>query len=190
MNHPKAPAAKPGKSSAQCGALRKSSGPRFRTLRGRWGGDNGTSLIEFAVSVPVLFMLLIGFIQMCHALYSNFCISEAARDTARWASVRGSTSCTNAPGMSGCNATAAQIQSYAQSAGYPGVVSSSISVSTAWLSNSETTPATWSTCSGDDCNRPGNAVQIVVSYPFPYQIPFGPSNTFNFSSTAQMVIVQ
>lgn len=162
---------------------------RSRIFR-KFRGDTGTSLIEFAITVPMLFMVLIGFIQMCMALYSNFCIAEAARDTARWAAVRGSTSCTNAPGLAGCNATAAQIQSYAQGTGYPGIIAGNMAVTTNWLKNSGSMPASWSKCSDDICNQPGNAVQVVIAYPFLFQIPYANPNTFTFTSTAQMVIGQ
>jgi Flp pilus assembly protein TadG len=158
----------------------------------RRAGEKGTTLIEFAIAVPVLFMLLLGFCQICLAIYSNFCVNETARETARWASVRGSNSCADAPQMTDCDATADAIASHAKEIGYPGIKSTSLSVSTTWLQASSTTPVTWSACSGSHeiCDAPGNAVQIVVSYPFLFQIPFSNANIFNFSSTAQMVIVQ
>lgn len=179
-------------SVSQRSAPRNISGLPLRALWRRCAGEIGTSLVEFAVSVPVLFMLLLGFCQMCRAIYSDFCISETARDTARWASVRGSNSCADAPGMSDCGATAGEIASYAQNIGYPGIDPSKLSISTTWLQASSTTPTTWSTCASSNniCNAPGNAVQVLVSYPFPFQVPFTSSSTFDFSSTAQMVIVQ
>ena len=176
----------------QSAAPRKLSCLRRSGLWRRSVSESGTTLIEFTISVPVLFMLLLGFCQMCLAIYSNFCVGEAARDTARWASVRGSNSCADAPQMSDCDATADEIKSYAKNLGYPGIDASKMSVSTTWLLASSSTPVTWSTCSGSQsiCDAPGNAVQVVVSYPFPFQIPFSGSSTFNFTSIAQMVIVQ
>lgn len=166
---------------------------RLSILLRRCAGDRGTSLVEFTVSVPVLFMLLLGFVQMCMAVYSNFCINEIARDTARWAAVRGSNSCIDAPGMAGCNATANAIQGFAKRNAYPGIVPGELSVSTTWMQATSDTPATWSTCNSSIssiCNAPGNAVRVVVTYPFLFQVPFARNNTWNFSSTAQMVIVQ
>lgn len=189
MTHLFFPASRYADSFVRLGSRGRRKWP-LSALRRPFTGDSGTSMVEFAVSVPILFMVLLGFIQLCLALYSNFCINEAARDAARWAAVRGSTSCTDAPGMSGCNATSAQIQSYAQNIGYPGIIPNEMSVSASWLSNSGTTPATWSTCAGSNCNKPGNAVQVVVSYPFLFQIPFAGESTWQFSSTAQMVIAQ
>ena len=182
-------------SSAALTELRRPPRAGFlvRALWRRCAGESGTTLVEFTLSVPVLFMLLLGFVQMCMAVYSNFCINEITRDTARWAAVRGSNSCLDAPGMLDCNATASAIQAFARSVAYPGIDPSKISVASSWLQATADTPVTWSNCSSSTsatCNAPGNAVQVVVTYPFPFQIPFAGKNTFNFSGTAQMVIVQ
>lgn len=193
MRHPALPAVNPDDFSPQQSASRKPFGFGLRALWRRCASEKGTSLIEFTVSVPVLFMLLLGFVQMCVAVYSSFCVNEIARDAARWAAVRGSNSCADAPGFVGCNATSASIQSFATTTGYPGIDPSKISVSTSWLQATDNTPVTWSACNSSTsaiCNAPGNAVQVAVSYPFPFQIPFAGQSTFNFSSTAQMVIVQ
>lgn len=185
-----APDRSPSSSQKPCG---RKSFFHPRILLRRLGSDSGSSLVEFTVSVPVLFMLLLGFAQMCIAVYSNFCITELARDTARWASVRGSNSCADAAGLTDCDATAAEIQTVAQSAVYPGVDASKITVSSEWLQASSTTPATWSECTSSKssiCNAPGNAVKVSLSYPFPIQIPFISSNTLSLHSTSQLVIVQ
>lgn len=154
--------------------------------------ERGTSLVEFAISVPVLFMLLLGFAQVCQAVYCSFCINETARDTARWASVRGANSCADAPGLSGCGASLDEIQAFAKSIDYPGINPSSLTVSTSWLQASSTTPVSWSDCSSSQtiCNAPGNAVKVVVTYPFALLIPYSVSSTLNFSSTSQLVVVQ
>lgn len=187
------PSAKPRCFSSRPGQVRKSSGLRVGALLRRCAGDRGTSLVEFTVSVPVLFMLLLGFVQLCFAVYSNFCLNEIARDTARWAAVRGSNSCIDAPGMTNCDATASAIQAFAKSNAYPGMDPAKLSVSTTWLQASSETPVTWSRCDSSVsaiCNAPGNAVQVVASYPFIFQIPFARATTWNFGSTAQLVIAQ
>jgi Flp pilus assembly protein TadG len=193
MRHPALPAVNPHRSRSHQSVSRKPLEFGLRALWRRCAGESGTSLVEFTVSVPVLFMLLLGFVQMCVAVYSSFCVNEIARDSARWAAVRGSNSCADAPGLAGCNATSASIKSFAKSTGYPGIDPSKISVSTSWLQATADTPVTWSACSSGTsaiCNAPGNAVQVAVRYPFPFQIPFAGNSTFNFSSTAQLVIVQ
>lgn len=187
------PTGSPDRPSAQGNTSRGHSKLSLRSLGRRCAGESGTSMVEFTVAIPVLFMLLLGFVQMCFAVYSNFCINETARDAARWASVRGSNSCADAPGMTDCDATAANVQTFAKTVGYPGINPSKISVSTSWYQASADTPVTWSSCTSSKsaiCNAPGNAVQVVVSYPFLFQIPFGGSNTLSFTSTSQMVIEQ
>lgn len=179
-------------SSAQPRQRSKHRFGRLRSFRLRLGGDSGTSLIEFTFSVPVLFMLLIGFIQTSFAIYSNLCVTALTRDTARWASVRGSNSCADAPAMTDCNATAAAIQATARRMVYPGIDSSKITVSTTWLQASSVDPVTWTACTGSSkiCNAPGNAVQVALTYPLPFEVPFVSAQTLSLHSTSQLVIVQ
>jgi len=179
-------------SSAQSRQRSKHRFGRLRSFRLRLGGDSGTSLIEFTFSVPVLFMLLIGFIQTSFAIYSNLCVTALTRDTARWASVRGSNSCADAPAMTDCNATAAAIQATARRMVYPGIDSSKITVSTTWLQASSVDPVTWTACTGSSkiCNAPGNAVQVALTYPLPFEVPFVSAQTLSLHSTSQLVIVQ
>lgn len=181
---------------------RGGSGKIWRLLRNsRWHdgvsplqndamGERGSALIEFALSVPVLLMLLIGFIQFNLALYTSQCLSEIARETSRWASMRGATSCTNTPYLTECEATADEIQSHAKHLGYPAIIPGNLIVSTSWLSKGGSTNASWSACNGQNCNQPGDAVRVVVRYQFPIDIPVAGSNTIQLSSTAQMVISQ
>ena len=165
---------------------------RLGSFRLRLGGDSGSSLLEFTFSIPVLVMLLIGFIQTSFAIYSNLCIVALTRDTARWASVRGSNSCADAPAMTDCNATAAEIQATAQRMVYPGIDSSKITVSTTWLQASSAEPVTWTACTGSSkiCNAPGNAVEVALTYPLPFEVPFVSTQTLSLQSKSQLVIVQ
>lgn len=152
-------------------------------------GDEGASVLEFALVSTVFFALLIGCFEMLLALYTFHFVSDAAREASRYAIVRGSTSCTNTPNLTNCNATAAQIQTYIRSLTYPGITPNSLSVTTTWLAASSTTPTTWSACAGS-CNAPGNGVKVVVTYPFSFSVPFVPKATLNLTSTSQMVISQ
>ncbi len=152
--------------------------------------EEGVTLVETAISCTVLFAMLFGICQMSLAMYVYHFTSDAARQATRYAIVRGSTSCTNTPNLSNCDATTTQITSYVQGLGYPGITSSKISVSTAWYTASSTTPTTWSACSTGICNTPGNLVKIAVSYPMTFQIPFSSNLALNLSSTSQMVISQ
>lgn len=160
-----------------------------KRLRRESAGEWGSSVVEFAIAVPILFMLLIGFIEIALAVYSNHAVSEAAMEAARWAMVRGSSSCSNTPNLTDCDATADEIQSYVRNLGFPGISSNALSVTTTWLSPSASTPTTWTACAST-CNAAGDAVQVVVSYQFPLEIPFVPSSSPTFSGSAQMVIAQ
>lgn len=173
---------------------------RLHGAKPRWQaviGDSGASLVEFAFSAAVLMGLLFGIMFACLALYTRHFVSEAALAGARWAMVRGSTSCTNTPNLTDCNATAAQIQTYVQGLSFPGIKSQSLTVTPTWCPVSASPPATWGTCTSSTANTPKNAVNVQVSYPFPLQIPIikantvtFSTNTLTFSSTAQLVISQ
>lgn len=151
---------------------------------------DGATLVEFAISASVLFSILFGIMELGLLFYAYNFTSEAAREATRWASVRGSTSCSNTPNLTECNATKAQITAFVQGLGYPGVTSSNISVSTNWLTATTNAGVTsWSSCSGA-CNLPHNAVNVKVTYPFPLGVPFVPITTITVGATSQMVVYQ
>jgi Flp pilus assembly protein TadG len=151
-------------------------------------GVEGSALVELALSSVILFAMLAGITQISTAFYAYHVTADAARKATRWAIVRGSTSCTNTPNLSDCNATAAQIQSFVAGLGYLNIGTSNVTVN--WLAASATQPTTWSTCTSAPCNIPGNVAQVVVTYPLSLNIPFVPKQTFSVSSTSQMVIAQ
>ncbi len=151
--------------------------------------QNGGSLIEMAFVGGTVVTILMALMQVSLALFSYDYVSNAARTASRYAMVRGADSCTNTPNLSNCNATAAEIQSYVQGLNYPGIDSANLTVTTTWLSASSTTPTTWTACA-DQCNAPGNQVKVVVSYPFPFDIPFLSQSTLTMTSTSQMIIAQ
>ncbi|QNI34946.1 pilus assembly protein [Alloacidobacterium dinghuense] len=142
-----------------------------------------------AIASAVLLALLFGIIQIAFALYTYDFASEGAREGTRYAIVRGSSSCTNTPNLTNCNATAAQIQNYVKGLGYPGINSSNLTVTTTWYTASAE-PTSWSICSSGTCNAPGNAVQVAVTYAMPLWIPFWKRQTVNISSNSQMIIAQ
>jgi len=170
-------------------------------ISGRWTArlrvstirkSDGATLVETAMVSAILFALLFGLIQIGYAFYTYNFVSDAAREAARYASVRGSTSCTNTPSLTNCNVTAAQIQTYVQNLGYPGFSSGNLTVTTTWCAASVNSSGsmTWASCSASSSKTPGNAVNVVVTYTLPFSIPYWKSTTINTSSTAQMVIAQ
>jgi Flp pilus assembly protein TadG len=155
--------------------------PAAGRSRARLGNERGSSLVEFALGAFLLFMVVTGIISMSVALYSYNVVSEAARECARYAIVRGNLCHFGSP----CSpATTTDVQSYVNTLGFPGI-------------NSLTAVPTWSAypaggiCAPSaSCNNPGNQVQVTVTYSFPLAIPFVPSRTLSMSSTAAMVISQ
>lgn len=145
--------------------------------------EEGSTLVEFALSASMLFAMLFGIIGISFGFYSYNFVSDAAREATRWAIVRGS-SCSI---LSGCGASSSDIQTYVRSLGYPGITANSLTVTSTWLSASSTQPTTWTACAST-CNAPGNAVQVQVKYAFALDIPFFRDNALNISSTSQMVI--
>jgi hypothetical protein len=127
--------------------------------------------------------MILGVMQLCLALYSYHFVSEAAREGARYAMVRGDT-CT-VSGAS-CTATTTEIQNYVQSLNYPGIVGSNLTVSTTYSAY----PAGGSCTPNANCANPGDLVTVKVSYPFGLNIPFMSSMTLQLGSTSAMVISQ
>jgi Flp pilus assembly protein TadG len=169
------------------------------------GDERGASLVEMAFSATIVIGMLIGITQVSIALYANDFMSQAAREGARWAIVRGGSSCTNTPTLDHCNASPSDIQTYVRGLGYP--FASSVSVSTTWLAeqitlDSNAVPSTtWVTsCTAgtsvvcpngsSGTNAAGNQVKVTVSYNYPLNIPFWSNATIQMGSTSAMVISQ
>jgi Flp pilus assembly protein TadG len=144
--------------------------------------EDGSSIVETALSAMAVLALFLGVMEMSLALYTYHFISEAAREGTRYAMVRGS-SCTSF--ASACPAQASDVQNYVRGLGFPGIVPANMTVTTAW-------PTTGASCTPSSlpCNNPGNFVQVTVQYQFPLSIPFVPSSTLPLTSTSQMAISQ
>ena len=156
--------------------------------------EDGSTLVEMAVSFSVFVAVLLGVMQMSMALYSYHFVSDAAREASRWAMVRGS-ACASSISTSFCSptssattgATNADIQTYVNSLGYP--FSGSLTTSTTWCVASSSTPTTWTSCGTTSAYKTaGSQVQVTVSYSFPIAIPFWKNTTIPVSSTSSMVL--
>ncbi len=153
--------------------------------------EDGDTIVEFAVSCTVVVGMILGVSMVSYAVYTYHYVSDAAREGARYAIVRGSTSCTNTPALSNCNATAAEIQTHVKSLGYPGIDSTNyMTVATTWCAASTSTPTTWSACSSGTTNAPGNLVSVQVTYNFPFALGFLKVSPISVKSTSEMVISQ
>jgi Flp pilus assembly protein TadG len=128
------------------------------------GDRRGGVAIEFAFIIPLAILLTLGSIEVARAVSVQASINQAAKETARFASVRGS--------ASGAAATEAQLEAMA--------------VQLADLADASTTAAvSWA-----PDNSPGSLVTVDMQTTFtPIALPFGPSS-YDFTSTASMTIVR
>jgi Flp pilus assembly protein TadG len=155
-------------------------------------GDSGNTLVETAFSIAILLTLLVGIMECGLLVYSYHFISNAAREGARYAIVRGTTWSQppwNASGTcasytdAGCIASSQNIQDYVASLAFPGIDSSNIQVTPTWYSLPGGT-------ANVAYNAAGDYVQVKVQYTFPLSIPFVPKKSITMSSTSEMVITQ
>jgi Flp pilus assembly protein TadG len=153
--------------------------------------DEGSAAIEMAVGIPALLLVIVGMMKICLAVYSYHYTSEAAREGARYAIVRGygastaHTACVNYE--SACVASADNISSYVKALGYPALVPGNMTVTTVWAgfpTGVACTPPT------SPCNGMGALVTVTAQYSFPLSIPFLPTRTLKMTSTASGILSQ
>jgi Flp pilus assembly protein TadG len=128
------------------------------------GDRRGGVAIEFAFVIPLAILLTIGAVEVARAVSVQASISQASKETVRFASVRGS--------ASGAAATEAQLETMA--------------VQLADLADASTSAAvTWS-----PDNNPGGVITVDMQTTFsPVALPFGPSS-YTFNATASMTVVR
>ncbi len=149
--------------------------------------EEGSAILETALSITILLAMMFGIMEGAFAVYSYHFISEAAREGTRYAIVRGSSAGANCATYtsSACFASKAQIQSYVLNLGFPGINPSNMTVNTSYAAYPS------GTCSPSAaCTNPGNQVTVSVTYSFPLTVPFIPSHTYSMSSSAAMIISQ
>jgi Flp pilus assembly protein TadG len=137
-------------------------------------GERGSSIVEFAIAATALLMLMFAIIDFGRALYTYHLVASGARAGSRYAIVRG-TSCM----VSGCPATATQIQDYVRGLA-PAIDPNALTVNTTWPTSSG--------CNGSA--TPGCPVSVQVSYTFAFIAPLMPQFTLPMTSTSTMVISQ
>lgn len=156
--------------------------------------ERGSELVEFSLSILLLFAMLFGILDLSRAMYSYEFMSYAAQEGARFAIVRGndwSSSCSTAapPGFVmkySCIASGTDVTNYIKSLALPGISQSNVSVSTTWPG---TTPDCTKNCSAcATTNSQGCLVKVTVSYTFSFFAPFLPKSALSFSGTSQKVI--
>ena len=141
---------------------------RQRTIFGvRIGKESslGQAATEFGLLALGTLTLIFAVMQGSAAVYAYSFVTYAARDAARYAMVRGSSSPLPATATDVKNFVLAEAQ---------GINTQSVTVNTTWNPN----------------NNPGNTVKVTVSYSFAPLARIASTVTLNLSSTSQMVISQ
>lgn len=144
--------------------------------------ERGSSLIEMAVTLPVLFTFLYCFMEVCLAFYSQDLISELAREGTRYAMVHGASCPTS--GNPTCEVTASQVNSYVSGLGLPNIAGGTLTPATKYAASGTTSFST----SGPE--TPGSLVQVQITYTFPITMPLLPRSSFTLTSTSVATIVQ
>jgi hypothetical protein len=157
--------------------------------RARRSGQRGGTLIEFAFTFVITLILMFAMIDFARALYSYHFVNNAAREAARWASVRGQLCSSPA---TPCPAQQSDITAYVMTIVPQGIDPTGISVNYP----GSTAPNNLPIC-GSVWNYPGCAIAVQVNYSFNYIFPVNFYNlapvsfqagTINMASTAQMTI--
>lgn len=155
--------------------------PSCNRLKAFLSGEEGAELVEFAMSAIILVGFFLGVMGLCLVFFMYNTAAEAARETTRWASVRG-TDCSNpnitdgsCPSVGG-GATTAQVQAYGKS--LPGAGGMTVTVK-------------WCNSSGASCATTnlgaGNTVKVTEAFTFA-SVPFVSRGALTVSSTSQSVI--
>lgn len=126
--------------------------------------ERGAGLVEFALIAPVLILLSIGVIEAARAVSAQAAITHAAKETVRFAAVRGA--------ASGAQATQSELQTMALD--IADLPSATTTATAGWLPD----------------NAPGGVVTVQMQHDFtPMALPFG-ARTFSLGATASMTVVR
>ena len=179
----------------------------MRHVTVRRSSSRGQGLVEFALVLPIFMVLLIGMVDLGHAIWANNSVANASREAARFASVHGgsckdltSPGCVSAnycPGGPAGPRTA--IPSASSSCPYPSPSKQSIrDTATGYLvgggSSTTVTVCYGTSCSGDTDtsganNLRGSSVTVVVSTQVPMILTsFLGFSTMTVSGTSTMLI--
>jgi Flp pilus assembly protein TadG len=124
----------------------------------------GETLIEFALTLMVFLMTLLGTIQFGLGVWHYNLVSNLAQEGARWASVRGATAGAQ-------KASEAQVRSYVQGRALGMNV--------------------WVTTSADPSSlSPGSTITVLVRHSFAPLTRVVPAATMTMSGSAQMIIAR
>src|SRR5215470_11504291 len=166
--------------------VRKSLSPRRR--------QTGAALVEYAFIFIVFMSLIFGISGFSHAIFVYHHINTAAKEGARYATVRGY-NCNRDEAVSSCQASNSAsgtggptdltgVQDYIQGITPPSIDFSKMVITACGVSGqsacAESTPAVCTTTVGTQPateNYPGCTVKVTVSYPYTFLFPLLPVQT-------------
>jgi len=146
-------------------------------------GENGTSLVEFALVFILLITIMFGVMGFGHALYVYHFVNNEGKEATRWAAVNGSTcgadgSCNGTGYMNNTPASATDVNTYVQNHIPPGIDPAKVTTSACGVKGgtacAASTPKVCTTAVGTlpaTPNYPGCTVEVTVSYPFQFSFP-------------------
>lgn len=147
-------------------------------------GEDGATLIEFALVTTAMMTFVFVVMQLCVAFYSYGMICETARETTRWAALRGS-GCQTAA-LASCTAKSTDIVAYAMGLGYPNIGGGTLNVnSTASVMFPDTYNGTANCQAATFCR-----VVVQITYTVPITLPLVPKNSISLATVSEMYYVQ
>lgn len=153
--------------------------------------QNGSGLVETALSLSMLLTMIFGVVECSRAVYIDHFLANAAREAARYSMVRGSswgTSCASVTSYS-CTATSSNVTAFVQSIESAGVQSAHLTVNTTWpgLTADNTT---CTSVGNTSTNAVGCLVLVKLTYSFTYASPLLPKGTLTLTSSSEETISQ
>jgi len=158
---------------------------KAKLARSHWR-QLGGGLVEHALVLVIFLSVVFAIIDFGRAMYTLHYVSNAAREAARWASVRSSTSqAPNAPATPGAMGSVQSTFASSSALAGMGIDPNKLTFDTTW----PPTP-TGPTACNVGANHPGCVVQVHVKYTYEFMFPLLPTGTFDMNSTSKMVITQ
>jgi Flp pilus assembly protein TadG len=152
-------------------------------------GEQGSTLVEIALSTMLFMLFVFGIINFGLAIFSLNFISNAAREGTRYAMVHGAACANNG---TSCALTSAQIQSYVTSLA-PGSISTNALTVTAYCGPGGSSPPSGDcgqSTSGTPNDNPGNVVYVKVQYNFTFPSAFVLNKQIAMQVASERVIYQ
>lgn len=156
----------------------------------------GQALVEFALIAPMLFLLIIGIIELGRLVFFYHTINNAAREGARYAIVHGENSpwdrCPSGPMPAGatnsCDPDGDNVRGAIQKAASPAMCPADLNVACAGLTFGWSGDPPGFPIYGGGTNAQGNDVTIHVEYAYAPILSLGLWGPINLRAEATLVI--